>query len=64
VASVLAGLLAADALAVLAGRTAPSEGHQVELDASTLVVRRHPVLPLPHEVLDDDREQACERSPS
>ncbi|MDX6718009.1 MAG: hypothetical protein QOJ63_263 [Solirubrobacteraceae bacterium] len=52
VAAVLAGLLAADALAVLAGRTAPSEDHQVELDASTFVVRRHPVLPLPYEVLD------------
>jgi hypothetical protein len=64
VAAVLAGLLAADALAVLSSRTAPSEGHQVELDASTLMVRRHPVLPLPYEVLDDGCEHACERPPS
>ncbi|WP_219462539.1 YcaO-like family protein [Nonomuraea rhizosphaerae] len=41
---VAAGLLADDALAVLSGRTAPSEGHQLIVGAS---LTRHPVLPLP-----------------
>lgn len=48
---VAAGLLAADALAVLAGTPAPSQSYELELDMLTLVVQRHPVLALPREVL-------------
>ncbi|MEV0616405.1 YcaO-like family protein [Nonomuraea sp. NPDC050404] len=41
---VVAGLLADDVLEVLAGRPAPSEGHQLVVGAT---VTRRPVLPLP-----------------
>ena len=47
VAAIVAGLLAADVLAILAGAAPPSERHQLEFDAATLELRRHPVLPLP-----------------
>lgn len=45
--SVLAGLLATDLLALMAGRAIPSEGHQLVVDLTTTSIRRHPVLPLP-----------------
>ncbi|SBW22571.1 TOMM precursor leader peptide-binding protein [Protofrankia symbiont of Coriaria ruscifolia] len=45
--SVLAGLLAADLLALAAGTGVPSEGHQLVIDLATLSITRHRVLPLP-----------------
>lgn len=45
--SVLAGLLAADLLALMAGRVVPSEGHQLVINLATTSIRRHPVLRLP-----------------
>ncbi|WP_239337316.1 hypothetical protein [Frankia sp. CiP3] len=50
-AAVAAGLLAADVLAILAGHPAPHDRWQLELDPTTFELRRHPVLPLPHEIL-------------
>ena len=51
-AAVVAGFLATDVLAFLEERPVPSAGYQLVVDPSTLAVERHPVLPLPTEVLD------------
>jgi hypothetical protein len=51
--AVIAGLLVADIIAVLAGRPAPSAGDQLAFDPGDLGIRRHPVLPLPDEVLSE-----------
>ncbi len=45
--SVLAGLLAADLLALAAGTAIPSQGYQLVVDLATFSITRHPVLPLP-----------------
>lgn len=45
--AVVAGLLVADVLAWLDGDQVPSQDHQVEIDPASLVLDRHPVLPLP-----------------
>lgn len=45
--AVVAGLLVADVLAWLDGDQVPSQGYQLEFDPASLVVNRHPVLPLP-----------------
>ncbi len=45
--AVLAGLLAADLLALAAGDAVPSEGHQLVVDPRAASISRHPVLPLP-----------------
>ncbi|WP_237703054.1 MULTISPECIES: hypothetical protein [Protofrankia] len=45
--SMLAGLLAADLLALASGGDIPSEGHQLVVDATTFAISRHRVLPLP-----------------
>ena len=52
-AAVIAGLLAEDVLAFLAGRTVPSLGHAVEVDLVSLACRRHPVLPVPRGALTE-----------
>jgi len=49
--AVIAGLLAADVLAILRGAEPPSAGHEVEVDLTRFVLDRHPVLPLPAELL-------------
>lgn len=45
--AVTAGLIVADVLAVLDGNAPPSAGHQLAIDPHSMLVRRHPVLPLP-----------------
>ncbi|MCK9921752.1 hypothetical protein MXD61_07590 [Frankia sp. AgPm24] len=45
--AVLAGLLAADLLALAAGTIVPSEGHQLVVNPRAASINRHPVLPLP-----------------
>jgi hypothetical protein len=52
VACIIAGLLGADVLALLSGNAPPSERHQLEVDSRTLAVHRHPVLPLPYEIVE------------
>jgi hypothetical protein len=54
VASVAAGLLAADALAVLAGTPPPFHGRAVELDPVRLTWCAHPVLPVPRGLLTEE----------
>ncbi|MGH2944600.1 MAG: TOMM precursor leader peptide-binding protein [Solirubrobacteraceae bacterium] len=54
VAAIVAGLLAADVMALLSGAAPPSERHQIEFDPATLELRRHPVLPLPHGIATMD----------
>jgi hypothetical protein len=51
-----AALLAEDALALLCGRPAPSLGCAVELSLPSLVLSRHPVLPVPRGLLAEDDE--------
>jgi hypothetical protein len=46
-AAVVAGLLAEDVLATLAGSPAPSQGYQLVVDLSTAHLNRHRVLPIP-----------------
>lgn len=46
-ASILAGLLARDVLAYLAGETVPSTDRQLVVELATAQVSHHPVLPLP-----------------
>jgi hypothetical protein len=45
--AIIAGLLATDVLAHLAGQTLPSEGFQVAFDPATASIQYHPVLLLP-----------------
>lgn len=45
--SFIAGLLVADVVRVLQGKTAASAGFQLEIDPESLQITRHPVLPLP-----------------
>jgi hypothetical protein len=47
----MAGALVEDALAWLAGRPAPSEGYQVAFDPARWHWHRHPVLPVPRDLL-------------
>jgi hypothetical protein len=60
--AVIAGVLAADVLAFLQHRRIPTEGAALVIDPDTLVIDRHPVFPLPAEVLDgwvtDSRQAA------
>lgn len=58
VVGVVAGLLAADVLCLLAGLPIPSEGYQLEIDIATLAIHRHPVLPLPREILSEDANES------
>jgi hypothetical protein len=47
IASILAGILAADVTALLDGGIPPTLGHQVVLRPTDMSLTRHPVLPLP-----------------
>jgi hypothetical protein len=51
--AVAAALLAADVLAHLRGEPVPGSHVQVGVDAVTGIVRRHPVLPVPRDLLVD-----------
>ncbi|MER7455883.1 hypothetical protein [Micromonospora sp. NPDC126480] len=50
-AAVVAGLVAADVRAYLAGRPVPGERTQYGVDPGTGIVRRHPVLPVPADLM-------------
>ncbi|WP_422771391.1 hypothetical protein ACN28C_33040 [Plantactinospora sp. WMMC1484] len=50
-AAVVAGLIAADVRAYLAGRPVPGERTQYGLDPASGVLRRHPVLPVPPDLM-------------
>ncbi|TDC85444.1 hypothetical protein E1193_02960 [Micromonospora sp. KC606] len=50
-AAVVAGLIAADVRAYLAGRPVPGERTQYGVDVTDGVLRRHPVLPVPPDVM-------------
>ncbi|TDB76952.1 hypothetical protein [Micromonospora sp. KC723] len=50
-AAVAAGLIAADVRAYLSGRPVPGERTQYGVDVHAGIVRRHPVLPVPRDVM-------------
>lgn len=51
--SVVAGLLAADLVALASGTPVPSEGYQLVADMSSASVTKHRVLPLPNLAVND-----------
>ncbi|MGQ9829027.1 MAG: hypothetical protein ACUVSW_14295 [Roseiflexus sp.] len=51
--AMLAGALVADVLAALAGQSPPSLGYQLAFDPASGAWQHHPVLPLPHPLLND-----------
>ncbi|MGH3915557.1 MAG: hypothetical protein ACRDTC_19445, partial [Pseudonocardiaceae bacterium] len=52
ISTVVAGLLTADVIAFLADRPIPTKDAVLVLDPATMAINRHPVLPLPAEVVD------------
>ncbi|HEX2301459.1 MAG TPA: hypothetical protein VHH34_23655, partial [Pseudonocardiaceae bacterium] len=52
ISAIVAGILATDLIAFLEEQRIPTAGHQLVIHPDTLVVDRHPVLPLPVAVLE------------
>lgn len=51
--AVMAGVIVGDVLAVLGGRPAPSAGYQLGFDPETMTWQRHPVLPVPTDLMSE-----------
>jgi hypothetical protein len=51
--AVMAGVLVSDTLAVLGGYPAPSAGYQLGFDPQTMLWQRHPILPLPTQLMTE-----------